>query len=465
MHSYSPFAVSVHDLGTRDLAALRHVAEGWYVEYKRECPTPSALAKSVSAFANTYGGWLFLGIAEESKERPVAGAFPGIHLDEADATMQRLRQAAADHLNPTPYFESKILFGPNEDLGLASDRAVICVKVPQSTTAPHVHKSGKIYRRVSHASEPRPEADRFVLDQLWRRGDNIKRQHKDWFDRDPEFSDYEKTCPYVRLMLVADPWSQRDPWIEADDDKIRAALAENSGVSAIPFDTVYTYSDGLIGRQLNGNDPANMALTWRLRKSLVSDVIVPLPIYRMETLDRLPLDLIGYEHADRYLRILRKYQTSSLRIVDLNFLPNILIGVAEIQERLCKLASWTEGYYLKVKLLNSWRTTPFVDTAHVLQRFEAHGLPMCLDATSAFPRGTGPDSYMQVSRHAEIESDAARVLVQGMFMFSPLALSYGIPMWLDYDDEGKVTPYHVALQEAGRRAMEVQRLRNLRLKK
>lgn len=57
---YSPFDKSIRDLEASDLAILKIVHEGWYVEYKSELVKAPALAKALSAFANTYGGWLFL---------------------------------------------------------------------------------------------------------------------------------------------------------------------------------------------------------------------------------------------------------------------------------------------------------------------------------------------------------------------------------------------------------------------
>ena len=66
MQTYSPFDKPIKDLNPHDLTVLKTVNEGWYVEYKREMVNPMALAKAISAFANTYGGWLFLGIQERS---------------------------------------------------------------------------------------------------------------------------------------------------------------------------------------------------------------------------------------------------------------------------------------------------------------------------------------------------------------------------------------------------------------
>ena len=462
MQHYSPFDKPILELQTADLQNLKEVTEGWYVEYKQEPPNAATIAKSLSAFANTYGGWLFLGVQEESKENAVAGSFPGIAREDVDPTLQRMRKSAADHLNPTPHFETHVLWGPNLELGLGEDRAVICAWVPQSTSAPHVHKSGQIYRRVADASEPRAENDRFVLDQLWRRGDDIKRQHKKWYDRDPEFSDLEKRKPYVRLMFIADPWMERNVWITADDDRVRAVLGATDGVNSIPFDTVYGTTNGFIGRQLNGNDPHNLSLTWRLRRNLMSDVIIPLPLYQPNRLEQLSTDLHSYKEVERFITVLGKYRTGKLRIVDLNYLFNILVGVAVTQERLCELAGWTAGYYVKVKLLNSWRTIPYVDVPEVIESFEKYGPSMCLDSAVSFPGGTGPTDYEEISRHTDLESDAIRRLVQAFLMFSPLAQAYGIPSRLPYDDNERVASYLIALQDAGRRAIERQWLRNER---
>ena len=171
---YSPFDKAINDLQSADLAILKSVSEGWYVEYKSEMINASALAKAVSAFANTYGGWLFLGVKEQGKDNPVAGTFPGMPEKEVDGVLQRLRQSAAEHLNPTPTFQTKVLRGPCVEIGLAEGASVVAIEIPQSRITPHVHKDGRIYRRVADSSEPKPETDRFILDQLWRRNEPIR---------------------------------------------------------------------------------------------------------------------------------------------------------------------------------------------------------------------------------------------------------------------------------------------------
>ena len=195
MQRYSPFDKAIHDLQPPDLTILRDVHEGWYVEYKRQMINARALAKSLSAFANTDGGWLFIGVQEQSRDNTVAGEFPGILEEDVDDALQSLRHSAADHLNPTPFFETTVLRGPCAENGLVEGRAIIAVEIPQSDTAPHVHKDGCIYTRVADGSEPKPETDRFLLDKLWRRADLLREKTRKWIEHDPEFSQEERKIP------------------------------------------------------------------------------------------------------------------------------------------------------------------------------------------------------------------------------------------------------------------------------
>ena len=66
-HRYRPFEKELFELSGDDLAGLRHVHEGWYVEYKSESIKPRDIAKSLASFANQLGGWLFVGVSEDRK--------------------------------------------------------------------------------------------------------------------------------------------------------------------------------------------------------------------------------------------------------------------------------------------------------------------------------------------------------------------------------------------------------------
>lgn len=454
MTSYTPFEKSFEEIKVDDLQALRSAREGWYLEYKRELPNASTIAKSISSFANTYGGWLFIGVSEKSKEDAVAGSFPGIARDTVDGALQAIRQSVASHVSPSPHFETKVLYGPSEAVGIEDGRAIICILVNWSLTAPHVHKSGQIYRRIADGSEPKPENDRFLLDQLWHRSDKLKEVYKEWVARDPEFSKAEADVPYIRLMLAVDLWDQRDIWAQFTLEEVRKIFGQTSSVvTAVPFDTVHTSSRGFVARQLGANDPHNLGLTWTLRRSLVSDIIIPLRFFSLNSVRETALVLRGYDGAAAFAALLIQAKYSSPRIVDLNFVFNILVGVAELQRRLMDAAKISGDYYVKAKLLNVWRTVPFVDVDRLLSDYSLNGLPMCLDGNVTSPPGTEPGTFLPVDGGG-FDEPAARILLEAVGLFRPIAEAFGIPTWLP-TQEGRPA-YYQELLAAGQKAIDIQ---------
>ena len=394
MQKYSPFDKTIQDLQSTDLAILRNVHEGWYVEYKRKEVSAKALAKSFSAFANTYGGWLFIGVQEKSEDNTVAGEFPGILEEDVDGVLQRLRHAAADHLNPTPFFETKVLRGPCSKVELDEGRAIIAVEIPQSHNTPHIHRDGRIYRRVADGSEPKPETDRFILDQLWRRAEPLRERIREWIERDPEFSKGEEEYPYVRVLLCLDPWRQHTAWLDARLPEIRHILANPpNSLWSVPFNTVYTSPEGFIARQLKENDPHNFRLTWRIQHDLSCEIVMPLPLYAPSSPDELIKYLPGYDNASRFISILKGHEYHRPRIADLNLLMPILTGVVSTYRCLLKLADTEGKFYFKGRVLNAWRVVPFIDIEAIISEFEEHGLPMMMERTVNIPPGDNPDSF------------------------------------------------------------------------
>ena len=468
MQTYSPFDKAIQNLQPPDLTILRNVHEGWYVEYKRQMVNAGALAKALSAFANTYGGWLFLGVQEQSGGNAVAAEFPGIPEEEVADALQRLRHSAADNLNPTPFFEPKVLRGPCTESGLDKGRAIIAVEIPESHTAPHVHKDGRIYRRVADGSEPKPETDRFVLDQLWRRAEPIREMTRKWVERDPEFSQEEEKTPYVRVLLCVDPWRRHPAYLGAPLPEIRRILANHGtvGIPLVPFDTVHTTAEGLIARQLKGNDPHNYVSTWRLRRDLSCDLVLPLPFYAPDSLDNLIIELDSYHHVPRFIDILKEHRYLWPRIADLNLLMNMLTGVVSTYRRLLKLADAAGEFYFKARVLNAWRMVPFIDVEMVMADFEASGLPMMMDNTATVPSGDDPDSFA-FNDESEVEESDSREMItslgQSVSIFAKIALAFGVSLIIKGETEAEDTIISYSdLHDAGFRAMDVQRDRNKR---
>jgi|ERR1019366_571378 predicted HTH transcriptional regulator len=173
MHAYSyyPFKNRLEEVEAKDLADLKSISEGWYVEYKVQPIKIVEFAKHLSAFANQHGGWLFIGIKETSDGSRCAESFPGIDTANINNLSIQIREASSAHINPPVLYEEKIINGPCEDIGLSENKSILIVGIPKSVNTPHIHSSGRIFRRLADHSDPKPQTDRHILDDLWKRGE------------------------------------------------------------------------------------------------------------------------------------------------------------------------------------------------------------------------------------------------------------------------------------------------------
>lgn len=110
--------------------------ENFFIEFKSDKESNSKLAKEVSAFANTYGGYIFLGINDD---KTIGGC---VQWNE-----QRIHNTIYNGVSPIPSFAVK-KFRNN---GLV----VLVIKIEEGRTPPYITTSnGNIYERVSSGSMP-----------------------------------------------------------------------------------------------------------------------------------------------------------------------------------------------------------------------------------------------------------------------------------------------------------------------
>jgi len=199
---YNPFGEkTIQELEASDLVVLRAVREGWYVEYKSETVSTQSIAKSLAAFANHYGGWVFYGV--KGRRDSGAESFPGVADGDLSAFIQNIRNAAKDAVNPPPYYEHVILNGPCTAIDLPADRSVVALAVPSGPDTPYVHANGRIYRRIADASDPRAETDRLALDQLWQRGQAARSKLAEFLDQEPILSKGEDEVCFIQHRVFA----------------------------------------------------------------------------------------------------------------------------------------------------------------------------------------------------------------------------------------------------------------------
>ena len=190
-------------------------------------------------------------------------------------------------------------------------------------------------------------------------------------------------------------------------------------------------------------------------------MLIPLNHHVIKSEEQFAQECDGLEHAKRFAHIMLAQGHENAHIVDLNFLFTSLAGVMNIQERLSAKAGWTGSLYAKARLLHVWRTCPYIDLDVILDEYEAHGVPMCLNnEIQVWPR-SDPETFFEIQSH-ETETLETRLMLKTMAVFAPIARAFGLPGWLDLSDNGEGRYYHLELYQAARRAAEAQRRRRER---
>lgn len=236
---------------------IKESEEGWFVEFKAACPDSQKLAKSVSSFANAYGGVLFVGVQEDAKTRRFERFVP-VTQDVADSTLTRIRQAVEAHLQPCPFFEARALEIPEIDAGI-DERWIVAVRVPKGEHPPYLHSSGVVYTRKGDSASPTSLNDLGLLDRLW----GESKEKRQAVGKRLEFLSEQSrsTVPRLEIAVHATRDGEGSP-PEISFEKFRkvaAAPVSSNAVSLLA--NCYTIGGGYVARHV-GDDVARIAPFW-----------------------------------------------------------------------------------------------------------------------------------------------------------------------------------------------------------
>ncbi|WP_109853443.1 helix-turn-helix domain-containing protein [Aquimarina sp. AU58] len=163
--NYNPFdKKDISELNIEDLKSLleNEIGEGWYIEYKRDVPKLKSkkldnikIAKSISSFANTKGGWVFWGIDSDDKNKPTS--LNGFDISEHRNFEDQISQIINANISPKPYYHFK-------KIDLENGNIILVIKVDESPTPPYITSQGVIYQRENN--ESKPIKDRYIIEKL-----------------------------------------------------------------------------------------------------------------------------------------------------------------------------------------------------------------------------------------------------------------------------------------------------------
>jgi len=121
--------------------------ESFFYEFKDDRVQPKKLIEEISAFSNTFGGYIFIGISDEKE---IVGC--------TEWNEQRIHTTIHDSITPVPLFDvKKVVFLDN--------KIIFILRIEQGPEPPYITNQGKIYERLSSGSFPIKESSK--LSQIY----------------------------------------------------------------------------------------------------------------------------------------------------------------------------------------------------------------------------------------------------------------------------------------------------------
>lgn len=420
MNEFNPFGKNFNDIEASDLILLKNVHEGWYIEYKKSALNPRSYAKAISAMANTYGGFIFIGIEEESRANSVAGAFPGVTLHALDDALQGIRQGVTQHLNPQPHFEIRVVISPEAQ----NDERIICIHVPISPKAPIIHSDGRIYRRMNDSSEPVAENRRDIVEHLFRRVTDFEDHYGRWYGRKPELSDGEGDISYVRLISFPDYWNEKRLWLDDSTEVFAEKLKKTSeGISfSINYSVISSQRHGFVCRLPDEKNPHGFSATFMLWRDLASEFWLPLPSFRVSAYN-------SYwnkgKALDGVVSFLSERGYADSTVLDLSNAFGAIDSYFALNRKFQSIHNYNGETFVKYQIENAWRRIPALALGVDDLGWRKYGVPIILKNSISSPEGGSIDSFETVNLHSPMNASHQDFLL-GTSVFAKIMVALGL---------------------------------------
>ena len=335
-----------------------------------------------------------------------AANFPGLRDADVAATVEQLRNAAKDLLQPTVPFFHHTLRGALPEISLPSGRSIVIVRVPEGASTPYVHNDGRVYIRTGDSSSPVIATDRTTLDLLHRKAEEKESLLEDLIGRSPVVSEGEDNTTYLHLALCSDPFQVLGHSYRGSFTEFSTAMS----APPLPFDNIYTSQDGFVARQARGNEHARRLFTWEFSRTCNSFVTLPLA-----PLEVPPADPDGsfndlgewsqYDHGEEFVSRLAQKNLEFARVLNLNILVTLIGRVVARHRSLAALEGIRGPFHLKARIENAWRVVPFIDTSEYIAHIGNFDVPIVQDSDLTAPLGGWPEGFITASELSQVPSE------------------------------------------------------------
>lgn len=155
------------------------INESFFLEFKEDNVSPEKILKATSAFANSYGGYIIIGVNDDKT------------IDKGCVVWneQRLHSTYINGISPIPNFDVKTL--------TKDDKRILVIRVMEGEEPPYITYRGEIYERVSSGSTLIKSSER--LNVILEKNNSYLRGLSQKIDI-PDISSYPNNyCGYIDL--------------------------------------------------------------------------------------------------------------------------------------------------------------------------------------------------------------------------------------------------------------------------
>lgn len=378
---YNPFNKEIDELEFSDLKKLidNQIREGFYIEYKSDFQKGNRIAKSIASFANTHGGWYFIGIKDNDNTN-IAKELVGFDLKENKQPIERIRDISRDYISPIPVFFSKLIDFEN-------DRAILIIFIPESYETPHILSDGVVYRRNGEVSDPIKETDRYTLDKLYQKSINFESRIGN-FLIDPfgmTKQEHESNMPFIKFYLIPKRFESikiknfyQDEYLNElknfvnQSECIIKDLKE--ATFSIPFRNITRSTNSIIVRSLT--DKIGFSnYTLEFFSNGAARIRIPISYFSVTT----PLNQFYAEN--KYIKLLYDHIGDELDWFKLVRVYDLFLSV---RYAILKYLNYFKKIMVNSKILvtidleNIYRLIPFIESEFYVDYLEKYHVPACM---------------------------------------------------------------------------------------
>lgn len=193
--------------------------ETFFIEFKEENIRNAQLTKEISAFANSFGGYILLGVNDSKKIVGCSNIW----------TELKINTIICNGISPTPHFDIK-------KFNLKNSKKLYIIKVEEGTNPPYITNDGYIYHRVSSSSDRVKDAN--TLNNLYLRNqNNIKKIEDKIYIQEISDTIPNNLCGYIDFGF-----SLTSKNIEKTKEKVRKANIEKIAEKLKDYKQKYSIS-------------------------------------------------------------------------------------------------------------------------------------------------------------------------------------------------------------------------------